>query len=162
MGKVNRGKDFESAVRKSFERISDVSIDRINDNMSGFKGVAGICDFIIYKYPFQLYLECKSCYGNTLNFHNITDNQWNGLKEKTDVFGVKAGVMIWFIDHDTTIYVPIQTLIEMKADGLKSFNINSDITRWAYKEIAGIKRRVLFDYEMLPFWWWLNNPAYYR
>ena len=91
----NRGKQFELVVRRAFEKVSDVSIDRLNDNTAGFKGVAGICDFIVYRKPYEFYFECKSVHGNTLPFQNITETQWNGLLEKSKTKGVFAGVICW-------------------------------------------------------------------
>ena len=49
----NYGKKFEQVVRESFERVPGVSIDRLNDNTAGFKGIAGICDFIVYREPYE-------------------------------------------------------------------------------------------------------------
>lgn len=146
---VNRGKQFENVIRKCFEQVEGVSIDRLNDNTAGFKGVAGICDFIVFKSPLLLYLECKSCYGNTLNFHNITETQWEGMLEKSKIKGVVAGVVIWFMDRDKTIFIPIQTLQLMKEEGLKSVNINM-LSEDEYLEIPGKKKRVFFDYNFYP------------
>lgn len=146
MSKPNRGKDFENVIKKAFEKIDDVSIDRLHDQTSGFKGSKNICDFIVYKYPKQIYLECKCCYGNTLNFHNITDNQWDGLYEKSQIAGVEAGVIIWFIDHDITVYIPIEKLVELKDAGYKSINVKD--LPIVSQIIDGTKKRVFFDYDM--------------
>ena len=40
----------------------------------------------------------------------ITKDQWDGLVEKSKIPGVVAGIIVWFIDHDTTTFVPIQEL----------------------------------------------------
>lgn len=37
-------KKFEQIIRKSFERVDGVSIDRINDQTSRYKGSTNICD----------------------------------------------------------------------------------------------------------------------
>jgi hypothetical protein len=44
MSNVNRGKQFEEQVRKGFEKLSDISVDRLPDQMSGFAGSSNICD----------------------------------------------------------------------------------------------------------------------
>ena len=93
----NRGKQFENVIRKAFECVEGVSIDRLNDNTAGFKGVAGICDFIVYKEPYEYYIECKSVHGASLPFRNITDTQWSGLLEKSKIEGVYAGIICWVI-----------------------------------------------------------------
>lgn len=145
----NRGKDFEAQVRKCFNMIDNVSVDRLLDPQAGFAGVRNICDFIIYKKPTIYYVECKSCNGNTLNFHNITDNQWNGMLAKTTIDGVVAGVMIWFVAHDKTVFIPIQVLQKLRQNGAKSVNVK-DIEKLGLI-IKASKRRVLFDYDFTEF-----------
>ena len=117
---VNRGKDFEDVIKNSFLKLDNVSIDRLHDQTNGYKGSSNISDFIVYKYPHQYYFECKCCYGNTLNFHNITDNQRKGLLEKSNIDGVIAGIIVWFIDHDTTYFMPIQIIEKLKICRIKS------------------------------------------
>jgi penicillin-binding protein-related factor A (putative recombinase) len=159
--KINRGKDFEERIRNAFEKVPDCSVDRLHDQMSGYAGSSNICDFIIYRKPYQCYIECKACYGNTLNFHNITDNQWNGLLEKSKIDGVIAGVMIWFIDHDTTVFIPIQSLCSHKDLGYKSVNIKDrDSYGMNWISLAGEKKRIFFDYyaeEFLDYIKWLEE-----
>ena len=93
---VNRGKQFESVVRSAFEKVPNVSIDRLHDQTTRFKGSQNICDFIVYKEPYEYYFECKSVHGASLPFSNITETQWNGLLEKSKIEGVFAGV-IWLL-----------------------------------------------------------------
>ena len=148
---VNRGKDFEDCIREACEAIEDTSVTRLIDPQAGYAGVRNICDFIVYKYPTQYFLECKSIKGNTLNFKSdITENQWNGMLEKSKVRGVVAGVIVWFIDHDKTIFVPIQDLEEMRADGHKSFNATAQYVEYYY-HIPGRKKRIYFEYDMEKF-----------
>jgi len=146
---VNRGKQFENVIRKSFECVEGVSIDRINDNTAGFKGIAGICDFIVYKYPYQYYIECKTIHGNTFPLSNITDTQYNGLVEKDKIGGVRAGLIIWWVDKDVTKFVPISTVQTLKANKYKSISYN--LTALPTTEIKGKKKRVFFDYDMTQF-----------
>lgn len=159
---VNRGKDFEKVIRKAFERVEGVSIDRLNDNTAGFKGIVGICDFIVYKKPYEYYIECKSVHGNTLPFSNITDNQWNGLLEKSKINGVFAGVICWWIDKDITAFIPIWYIDYIKRNHpeKKSINVNSmlkeseELEKYInfknphFIQIKGKKKRVFFDYDM--------------
>lgn len=147
---VNRGKQFEDQIREAFEKVPNTSVTRLIDPQNGYAGVRNICDFIVYHYPTQFFIECKSCYGNTLPFTNITKNQWDGLYEMSKIKGVVAGYMIWFIDHDRTIFVPAQSMIVHKELGEKSYNIAK---QWDsdYTEIKGEKKRVLFDYDMTEF-----------
>lgn len=164
---VNRGKQFEDIIKKSFEKISEVSIDRLHDQTNGFSGSSNIADFIVYKEPYEIYIECKSTKGNTLSIHSndpkrkygaISNKQWEGLLEKSKIQGVFAGVIVWFIDMDRTFYMPIQILEYMRAVGYKSVNCTSikqaldngaitGIIRGVI-EIQGKKKRVFFDYDM--------------
>lgn len=157
MTKVNRGKDFERQVKTAFMKIKGVSIDRLKDSMSGYMGDNTICDFIVYKKPYEFYIECKAVHGNTLNFKSdIRPNQWEGLAEKSHIEGVHAGFMIWFIDHDLTVYVGEYVLARMKASGLKSLNIKDlehieNVQSPKLIKIEGKKKRILYDYDMNSF-----------
>lgn len=169
--RVNRGKDFEGQVHDGFAKIDGVSIDRLPDPMAGYAGVRNICDFLVYKYPTQYYIECKSCYGNTLSIHSndpkkkygaITNNQWEGLLEKSKIPGVRAGIMVWFIDHDVTFWYDIRLLQECKDYGMKSISwANSLGHNNLCQIIAGQKRRVLFDYDFIPFFKEINADGNY-
>lgn len=169
--RVNRGKDFEGQVHDGFAKIEGVSIDRLPDPMAGYAGVRNICDFLVYKYPTQYYVECKSCYGNTLSIHSndpkrkygaITNNQWEGLLEKSKIPGVRAGVMIWFIDHDVTFWYDIRLLQACKDYGMKSIPwANSLCHNDQCRIIEGKKRRVLFDYDFIPFFKEINADGNY-
>ena len=152
MNNINRGKQFEQKVRESFEKIGDVSVDRIPDQTSKYKGSTNICDFMVYKNPHLFYIECKSVHGNTLPFLNIRPNQWNGLLEKSKIPGVVAGVMCWWVDCDTTKFIPIQMLEEMKNNNGKSIRYDVIASNGYFTiEIKGTKKRVFFDYDMRSF-----------
>lgn len=150
MSRVNRGKQFEQQVRKAFENVSQTSVYRLQDSMGGYSGVANICDFIVYHYPNQYFIECKSCYNNTLPFSNITTNQWQGMLKMSKIKGIKAGILVWFMDWDRTYFIDIQELQRLKDAGSKSVNIKAitDYSHNTYIPIRGIKKRVLFDYDM--------------
>ena len=172
---VNRGKQFEDIVESAFEKVSDVSIVRLHDQTTGYLGSSNHCDFIVYKKPYEYHIECKSVHGNTLSIHsipkpdkhgvlhgfygNITDTQWEGLLEKSKILGVYAGVICWWVDHDVTKFIPIQTLQELKSLGYKSVRYDAGIpdylnytdSEYCMVEIEGKKKRVFFDYDMEGF-----------
>ena len=159
VSKVQRGKQFEEQICESFEKVPNTSVTRLIDPQNGYAGVRNICDYIVYNYPNQYFIECKSCYGNTLSIYSndpkkkygaITNNQWEGLEEKSKIKGVIAGYMIWFIDHDRTIFVPAQSMVVHRELGAKSYNIAK---QWDsdYIEIKGKKKRILFEYDMTEF-----------
>lgn len=145
----NRGKDFEKEIKTCFELVPHVSVDRLPDPMSGYSGVRNICDFSVFQSPDTFYIECKCHYGNTLNYKSdIRVNQWDGLLEKSKIFGCVAGVVVWFIDHDVTAFVTIQDLLAHRNSGHKSLNV-VDITRdnsVPHFLVDGIKKRTMYKY----------------
>jgi len=145
----NRGKDFEKEIKTCFELVPHVSVDRLPDPMSGYSGVRNICDFSVFQSPDTFYIECKCHYGNTLNYKSdIRVNQWDGLLEKSKIFGCVAGVVVWFIDHDVTAFVTIQDLLAHRNSGHKSLNV-VDITgdnSVPHFLVDGIKKRTMYKY----------------
>ena len=155
----NRGKSFEQKIRQAFLKVPNVSVDRINDQTTHYKGSTNICDFIVYKKPYEYYIECKSVHGNKLSIHsipklgkdgklhgfygNITDAQWEGLLEKSKINGVVAGVICWWVDKDVTRFLSIQDLQLARDFGDKSISFDEP-----YLPIFGRKKRVFFDYDM--------------
>lgn len=157
--RVSRGKQFEDAIKKAFLKHPDISPDRFPDPMAGYAGIRNICDFGVFRLPYQYYFECKAFSGNTLNFASaITKDQWDGLMEKSKIPGVVAGIMVWFIEHDITTFVPIQELSRIREAGAKSLNIkylaienplNDD--QVLNIRIPGRKKRILFEYDAKTF-----------
>lgn len=153
----NRGKQFEQVIRDAFNKVENCCIIRLQDNMSGFKGANTICDFIVYKKPYQYFIECKSVHGNTFPFSNITDNQWQGLLKMSSIDGVIAGVICWWVDKDVTRFIPIQLLNDWRALGQKSVRYDFDEIGFVDDKfnpvvnIEGKKKRVFFEYDMKGF-----------
>lgn len=174
--KKNYGKEFERQVYKNLSEVEGVSIDRIPDQVTKYKGSSSnICDFIAYKYPKLLYLECKSTHGASLSIYsepkpdkkgelhgfygNIRDNQWEGLLKKSELIGVRAGVIIWFVDKDVTMYVPIEVLKRLRDEGYKSIKYtDNDLIVYSDNQtlrivapIKGKKKRTMFEYDFTDF-----------
>ena len=160
----NRGKQFENQVRLGLEKVDGISVDRIKDTMGRYKGNSNICDFVVYKYPHQFYIECKSHHGATFPFSCIRENQWSGLIEKSKIEGVISGVLIWWEDYDVTRFIPIQLLQYLKDKGDKSIRYDCDwcmgipgekpfTFKTVYKpiDIQGTKKKILFDYDFSKF-----------
>lgn len=146
---TNRGKDFEKIIKEAFEKVKGVSIDRLHDQMNGYACSYNICDFIVYKEPYEYYIECKSVHGNLLPFSNITPNQWRGMLEKSKIQGVRAGVICWWCDKDITMYIPIQVLQHYKDMGAKSIRFDDPFSELLH--IKGKKKRVFYEYDMEDF-----------
>lgn len=155
---VNRGKQFEQVIHRAFDKLPNVSIDRLHDQTTGFLGSTNICDFIVYRKPYEYYFECKSVHGNILPFTNITNNQWQGLLQKSQITGVYAGVICWWVDKDITLFIPIQLLQMLKEQQYKSIRYDYDVYKdvkhfyeYSVYTINGKKKRVLFEYDMEGF-----------
>lgn len=124
----------------------------------GYQQINNPCDFIIYKYPNILYLECKAVHGNTLNFKSdIRENQWDRLLKYSEVEGVNAGILCWFIDLDLTIFLDIYWLQRLKELNYKSFNAKNDLEAIPTTQIKGVKKRLFFNYDLEKF---LEEIAY--
>lgn len=82
--------------------------------------------------------------GNTFPLVNLT--QYDKLKEKVGIPGVRTGVIIWFQEHNIVWYVPIATITQMKADGKKSVNVKKDLEAgYRIFNIPSQKKRVFLD-----------------
>ena len=147
---ANYGKKFEDVIKESFLKCPDVSIDRLRDAPRKLKNVDNRSDFIVYKKPHEIYVECKSHKGNTLPFSCIRQEQIDGMSKKIQIDGVKAGVIIWFIDHDITVWIPIDEVCYHIDNGARSINIK-DIEKLNGIIIQGKKKRVYFEYDMEDF-----------
>lgn len=146
----NRGKEFEKQIQDSLDKEGVYTL-RLYDPMGGYSNVANPCDFIVYKQPTLLLLECKSCYGASLPRSNITDNQWKSLLDADNLKGILAGYIIWFIDKDFTVFISAINLdAYYRLNPEKKSIPFTDALSIGY-EIKGTKRRVLFDYEMKEF-----------
>lgn len=140
----NRGKQFESKLKEDFSKLPGAFIYRVPDNMSGFRGITGICDFIGYSFPRIYFLEAKTILGNTFPLTNFT--QFDKLMSIPNHEGIHRGVIIWFQDHQRVIYVPVLTIAKMKQDGKKSINIRTiDTDGYDYVNIPSVQKRVFLD-----------------
>lgn len=148
---MTKGKHFESVLKQDWlNSVSGSTIDRLYDSVSGYKTISNISDFIAYKKPLIFYLEAKTIKGNTFPFQNLT--QYDKLIGKVGIDGVRAGVVIWFYEHDRIIYVPVSSVSKMKNDGKKSINITTiDTDGYKFIEIPSVKKRVFMtsDYSVL-------------
>jgi hypothetical protein len=109
----------------------------------------------VYKKPHEVYVECKSHKGNTLPFDCIREEQIEGMMRKVQIPGVKAGILLWFIDHDITVWIPIQEVVFWRDIGNKSINIKNiqdkHTERIRHIVIPGKKKRIYFEYDMNKF-----------
>ena len=140
----NRGKVFEQKVKQDLLKLPDICVERLPDQMSGFKGSKNVCDFEAYWYPHLYYLECKTTHENTFALSALT--QYDELLKRKGKKGVRSGVVLWFIKHDKVCYVPVATFEKLKNDGKKSVNIKMLGTdEYRIIEIPAVKKRVFLD-----------------
>jgi hypothetical protein len=70
---------------------------------------------------------------------------------------VRAGILVWFIDHDATYWIDIRLLQKHRDAGHKSIAYHCDWvdfmpeTDAMWTRIVGTKRRVKFDYDFNDF-----------
>lgn len=87
-----------------------------------------------------------------MNFKtHIRENQWDGLLKKSSIDGVIAGIIVWFIDLDETIFLDIVYLDYLRRKGYKSFNMVKDVLTVPFIPIRGKKKKVFFEYDMQKF-----------
>lgn len=138
----NYGKEFEQKFKEDFLKIENSTLDRLYDTMNGYKSISQVSDFIGFVKPNIFYLECKSHRGASIPMDNIT--QYDKLKKKVGIPGVRTGVVLWLIDKDTVMYVPMSTLKQLKDDGEKSVGIRH-IGKYNIKLVPSVKKRVFMD-----------------
>jgi hypothetical protein len=138
----NYGKEFEQKFKEDFLKLEDSTIDRLYDTMNGYKSIKQVSDFIGYVFPYIYYIECKSHRGASIPMQNIT--QYDKLKEKIGRKGVRAGVILWLIDKDKVMYIPMATVKQLKEQGEKSIGIRH-LEDYNIIEIPSVKKRVFMD-----------------
>ena len=144
MGK-NYGKTFEIKFKECWKKsFPDSFLLRLYDTTNGYTGVRNPCDFIGFVRGKLFLLETKAHEGNTFPLVNLT--QYDKLISYNDITGVNPYVILWFVDHDKVVAVPIKEVEKMKADGKKSVNIKM-LSDKSYNliEIPSVKKRVFLD-----------------
>ncbi len=149
MNRKNRGKQFEDVIKEAFEAVSDTEVYRIPDQMSYKVGSKNPCDFFIYHKPILCAIECKATNNPSLPFSNITEFQWESLLKMSSVSGVVAGIMCWYVNFDTTLFIPIQFLETLKQNGAKSIRFDADDI--SIIKVKSKKKRVFMEYDMQSF-----------
>ena len=151
----NRGKDFEGVIKDCILQVPDVDVQRLYDSTNGFVGVRQPSDYIVYKFPYQYYVECKSTNSHTLHKDYLT--QLDDLAKKRHVKGVVAGFIIWYIKDDVTVFIPVETAMQhfynrcMKSISVKDILNGSMKESGYYLVLEGRKKRVFFDYDFKYF-----------
>ena len=119
------GKKFEERYRKDYQQcFPGTLIYRLPDQQSGFAGGGGSnpCDFFCYPGDCVLMTECKAHAGASIPFSAI--RQYEKMKDYRGLKNTHVGVIVWFYEKDTIIWVSIDEMVKMKeVDGEKSIGL---------------------------------------
>ena len=80
--------------------------------------------------------------GASIPLANIT--QYDNLKKKVGIPGVRSGVVLWLYEKDKVFYIPTATITQLKNDGEKSVGLRH-INKYRIIEIPSTKLRVFMD-----------------
>ena len=75
-----------------------------------------------------------------------------GLNGMSIIYGILAGICVWFIDYDRTLFVSIQELNRLRFElNKKSLNIKdvyeNTLDKQMYLDIEGKKAKTYFNYD---------------
>ena len=144
------GKKAETKIKQWLDHPEDGQcLYRIVDQMSGFYGSRNICDFFYFKSPYCAFIESKSTWHDRFDFSMISENQFNGLLEKSKINNVYGLVIVLFATYKRAFILNIEDIDRSIKSGNKSLNIKK-LHKWKIPsiEIATIpSRKSLLDYK---------------
>lgn len=149
----NLGKAFESRFRSDWKKtFPGTFVFRLKDQMTGYKETSGNpCDFLCFPNNSKFYMvECKEHKGASIPFSAIP--QYERLLEYKDIPNVHPGVVVWFSEKDTVIWVGIKAMEKMVNDGEKSIGLRMlDKSLYNIIVLPSIKLRAFMstDYSIL-------------
>ena len=105
------------------KHFPDTLIYRLPDQQSGYAGSGGSnpCDFMCYPGNCVLMVECKAKSGASINFSEI--RQYEKMLDYKGLYKTYIGVLVWFYEKDTIIWVSIEEMEKMVTDGEKSIGL---------------------------------------
>ena len=121
MASQDIGKKFEDRFKKDYQRcFPNTLIYRLPDQQSGYAGGGSTnpCDFICYSGDCVLMVECKAHKGSSIPFTAIP--QYERMLSYKGTYKTYPGVIIWFYEKDTVIWVSIEEMEKMVLDGERS------------------------------------------
>lgn len=133
------GKKFETRFYKDYERcFPNTLIYRLPDQQSGYAGggSSNPCDFMCYPGNCVLMVECKATKGASINFSKI--RQYDKMLDYKGLYKTYPGVVVWFYEKDIVIWVSIQEMEKMVADGEKSIGLRMIDPKKPYKKAYNI------------------------
>ena len=139
MANTDIGKKFESRFEKDYQRCFPGTLCyRLPDQQAGYAGEGGSnpCDFLCYPGDCVLMVECKAHKGASINFNKIPQYE-RQLKYKGN-YKTFPGVVVWFYEKDTVIWVSIEEMEKMVLDGEKSIGLRMIDEKKPYKKMYNI------------------------
>ena len=139
MANTDIGKKFEERFKKDYIRcFPDTLIYRLPDQQSGYAGGGSTnpCDFLCFTGNEVLMVECKAHKGLSIPFSAI--RQYDKMLSYKGLKNVFPGVVVWFYEKDTVIWVPIEEMEKMVLDGEKSIGLRMIDEQKPYKKLYNI------------------------
>jgi hypothetical protein len=118
------GKKFEDRFRTDYKRcFPGTMIYRLPDQQSGYSGggSSNPCDFFCYPGDCVLMAECKAHKGASIPFTAIP--QYERMLDYKGLYRTYPGVVVWFYEKDTVIWVSIEEMEKMIQHGEKSIGL---------------------------------------
>lgn len=147
----NIGKKFEERFFSDWKTsFPNTFIYRLNDQMSGYMTVSrNPCDFIAFVNGKLHLIECKSHKGASMPLSNF--RQYTEMSKYRGIENVFAGMVLWLIEKDAVLYIPLSTIDKMIEDGKKSVGLVSIKDGYNIIEIPSEKLRTFMksDYSVL-------------
>ena len=133
------GKKFEDKFRENWKKcFPGTFIYRLPDQQSGYGGggSSNPCDFFCYPGNCMVMAECKAHAGMSIPFSAI--RQYDKMLEYKGLAKTFPGVVVWFYEKDTVIWVSIEEMEKMKADGEKSIGLRMIDDKKPYRKLYNI------------------------
>ena len=133
------GKKFETRFYQDWKRcFPDTLIYRLPDQQSGYAGggSSNPCDFLCFTGNELLMVECKAHKGLSIPFTAI--RQYEKMLDYKGLTKVFPGVVVWFYEKDTVIWVSIEEMEKMVNDGEKSIGLRMIDEKKPYKKSYNI------------------------
>lgn len=139
MANTDIGKKFEDRFKKDYERcFPKTMIYRLPDQQSGYAGGGSQnpCDFFCYPGDCVLMVECKAHKGASIPFTAIP--QYERMLDYKGLYKTYPGVVVWFYEKDTVIWVSIEEMEKMVQHGEKSIGLRMTDTKKPYPKSYNI------------------------
>mgnify|MGYP003289129753 CR=1 FL=1 len=123
MAKTDLGKKWEAVFEKSWkDAFPDDFIFRLKDQMTGYKETSeNPCDYFCHTDGMLFMVECKTHKGASIPLSVIP--QYERLLRYKNIKDIIPGVLIWFSEKDSIIWVDISEMEKMVLDGEKSIGL---------------------------------------